>query len=154
MQTVSSALSYYLIWGVLIGCGVSLSSSLAVDTVVTNWFIRKRGPAFSIRWGIISIIAVACLPRLSWMVHSLSWKTTCTIWGIFTLASSVVLLFFIKQQRPEFYKLLPDGTKPQNGEDTGREAMVARGKKYAEGAQEIEYTLSLPTALKKPFLNL
>lgn len=48
--------------------------------------------------------------------------------------------FFLRQHRPEYYGLLPDGaTVEQGAEDTSK--TIERGIKYATEVQEVEFTL-------------
>jgi len=72
-------------------------------------------------------------------VETLGWRTTCLIWsGILCICLPFVLMT-IRQQRPEFYGLLPDGAKTEMKLGTGD--MMDRGVEYASGFEEIEFTL-------------
>jgi sugar phosphate permease len=138
LSTVSSMLSYYLIWALLYTGANGLGFSVSIDVMLTNWFVRRRGLAFSIRWGIIGIICVALLPLLSWMIESYGWRTVSLIFGGITLAGIPFLFYFTRQQRPEYYGLLPDGAAPQAG--SGRDVTVDSGKEYAAAVKETEFT--------------
>jgi cyanate permease len=113
---------------------------VAIDATLTNWFVRKRGIAFSVKWGIISLIGAATLPFLSWMIEAHGWRVTSFIWGLLILAGTPPLLNFVKQKRPEYYGFLPDGAALKQGTETNEDVMVATGRKYAADISETEYT--------------
>jgi MFS family permease len=141
MNFIASPWSYYIIWGLLIGMGEMLAYSVAIDTMLTNWFISKRGLVFSVRFTIIGIMAVIVLPLLSWLVVAQGWRTSCLIWAGVAFAGIPVALYFVRQRRPEYYGLLPDGAGADSGSTAGTEAMVAKGVEYAASFQETEFTL-------------
>ncbi len=139
MNIVNSLWAYYLVWGLLIGTGINLSLTIAIDKTITNWFISKRGLAQGIKFALIGIVGVIALPIITWQVGELGWRMTCLIWGGIMFACSPFALLTIKQKRPEYYGLLPDGAKTEA--ETDVEGMIDRGVEYASGFQEIEFTL-------------
>ena len=64
MRSIKSAWAYYVVWGVIMGTGHSLGLTVAIDTMLTNWFISKRGRAFSVRFAIVGLIGVIVLQLL------------------------------------------------------------------------------------------
>ena len=141
MNFINSAWSYYTVWGVVMAIGQSLGLSIAIDVMLTNWFVSKRGRAFSLRFAIVGIIGVIVLPIIGWLIATQGWRTTCLIWAALVFAGVPLVLYFVKQRRPEYYGLLPDGAKVEPGSETDRDAMIARGREYAAGFQETEFTL-------------
>ena len=141
MNFINSAWAYYAVWGVIMAMGQSLGLSIAIDVMLTNWFVSKRGRAFSLRFAIVGIIGVIVLPIIGWLIATQGWRTTCLIWAAVVFAGVPLALYFVKQRRPEYYGLLPDGAKVEPGSETDRDAMIARGIEYAAGFQEIEFTL-------------
>jgi cyanate permease len=139
MFHANSLWAYYLFWGGLIGIGINLSMTIAMDKAVTNWFIRKRGLAHGTKFAIIGACGVIALPVISWLVEETGWRMTCLIWGGIMLVSLPFILLTIKQQRPEYYGLLPDGAKTES--ELGETDMVDRGVEYASGFEEKEFTL-------------
>ncbi len=121
--------------------GQSLGLSIAIDVMLTNWFVSKRGRAFSVRFAIAGIMGVIALPIIGWLIATQGWRTTCLIWAAAVFAGIPLVLYFVKQKRPEYYGLLPDGAKVEPGSETDRDTMIARGMEYAAGFQETEFTL-------------
>jgi len=140
MNFITSAWTYYIVWGVIITAGHS-GFALPIDLMLTNWFVKKRGLAFSLRFTIVGIIAVIVLPVVSLLIASHGWRMTCLIWAVMTFATIPPLFYFVKQRRPEYYGLLPDGAKVDSDSEAGVDATIAKGVEYAAGYQEQEFTL-------------
>jgi MFS family permease len=141
MNFINSLWSYILVWGILIGLSNNLAFTLANDKFITNWFVRKRGLAFAIRFMFMAGGGVVLIPIVSWLVATQGWRMTNVIWGIIIFAALPLTWYFVKPKRPEYYGLLPDGTviEAELGEDASR--MIDRGIKYAAEVQEVEFTL-------------
>lgn len=142
MNFVNSPIMYIIVWGILIIPGATLGLSVSIDTVLTNWFIKKRGLAFSVRFGIAGLMGVALAPVLSWNIETLGWRFTSLIWGIiFCVLSIPILLYFIRPKRPEYYGMLPDGAKLLDKNfSQSVEGMVSKGQEYAAAVEETEFT--------------
>ena len=63
-------------------------------------------------------------------------------------AGAPFALIFVKQKRPEYYGLLPDGVKTESDSEADVDGMIDRGIEYASGFQEVEFTLR--QALRTP----
>jgi len=141
MNYVSSPWAYYLIWGVLIAIGTNLALTIAVDKSLTDWFIRKRGMAFGIRFVIIGVCGVIVLPIITWLVTSYDWRMACMVWAGVMFTGVPLLWYFVKQKRPEYYGLLPDGAAVESDSQGDLDAMIGRGVEYAADFEETEFTL-------------
>ena len=78
-----------------------------------DWFDDKRGLALGIKFSLIGLLAMLILPVVTWLVAHYGWRVSCLLWGMILLCSSPLILFFVKQNKPECYGLLPDG-KPSH----------------------------------------
>jgi MFS family permease len=141
MNFITSLWNYYIVWGVIIAAAHALGFAVANDKLLTDWFISKRGLALGLRWALIGIIGVVALPLISWLIATQGWRMTCLIWAGVIFAGIPFALHFVKQRRPEYYGLLPDGAKAESGSEADTDAMVARGVEYAASFQETEFTL-------------
>jgi sugar phosphate permease len=140
MNYINSLWAFYVVWGVMLGTGINVALSIPLETAITNWFVKKRGLAISIRWSLFS--GLWPLPVITWLVITYGWRITCVTGGVVILLVGLPLTwFFIRDQRPEYYGLLPDGATvaAETKEDTGE--TIDRGARYAAGFQEIEFTL-------------
>jgi MFS family permease len=141
MNFITSLWNYYIVWGVIIAGGHTLGFTVADDKILTDWFISKRGLALGLRFALVGIIGVITLPLISWLIATQGWRMTCLIWAGVIFVSIPFVLYFVKQRRPEYYGLLPDGAKAESGLEAGIDIMVARGVEYAARFQETEFTL-------------
>lgn len=141
MYTVNSLWAYYLIWGALLGTGANIALSIPVDTAIANWFVRKRGTALSIKWVFSGLSGVVALPLIAWMITVQGWRMTCVTGGLVMAVVGLPLAYFcLKQRRPEYYGLLPDGATVE-GEAADVDQMIERGVQYAAEFQEVEFTV-------------
>jgi len=140
MNFISSVWEYYIVWGVIVGIGSTLGITIAIDKALTDWFVSKRGLAVAVRFVLIGIITVIVLPIITWMLTKWGWRITCVIWGMVMLASIPFISFFVKQKRPEYYGLLPDGFEVES-DSRGTAGLIEKGIEYAANFQEIEFTL-------------
>jgi MFS family permease len=141
MYFVNSTWSYYVVWGMMIGIGTNLALTIAVDKALTNWFVRKRGLAFGIRFTIIGIGAVIVLPVVTWLATTYDWRFTCLVWSGVMFAGIPLSWAFVRQKRPEYYGLLPDGVAVEPGAEAGIDVLLDSGVEYATDFQETEFTL-------------
>ena len=148
MNFINSTWSYYLVWGVVIGGGQALGFAVAIDKMLTNWFISKRGLAQGIRFALLGIVSAIIIPLVTWQVAEQGWRITCLTWAGIMFISAPFALMFVKQKRPEYYGLLPDGASLESESDTDLDAMIGRGVDYAADFEEREFTLR--QAVKTP----
>jgi len=140
MNYINSLWVFYAVWGGLIGFGTNLAYTVAPDKAITNWFVRKRGLALGTRfvfWGIGSMIV---LPTVTWLVTTLGWRTTNFLWAWVIFATLPAGWFLVKQNRPEYYGLLPDNATAQE-EAAGTGQMIDKGVEYAAEIGEVEFTV-------------
>ena len=140
MYFVNSLWSFLLVWGLFIGTGSNVGFALPIEKAISNWFVRKRGRALSIRWTFMGMAAVLMLPVVAWLISTQGWRMTCVISGLIMWIIGLPLAwFFVKQHRPEYYGLLPDGATTEETLEVAQ--MIDQGVKYATEAEEIEFTL-------------
>lgn len=142
MYFVHSLWSYYLVWGGLLAFSVNIALSIPIDAAISNWFVRKRGVALSIKWAFSGLSGVVALPLIAWLINVQGWRMTCVTGGLVMAAVGLPLAwFFLKQRRPEYYGLLPDGAKMAEDEVADVDQMIERGARYAAEVSEVEFTV-------------
>jgi len=142
MYFISEVWHYYVAWGVLIGLGLNIGLTLAVDKNINDWFIRRRGLAQGIKFALIGVVSIMVLLVVSPLALSYGWRLTCLVWGIVMFAGIPFAYILIKPRRPEYYGLLPDGAEYIPQAETDEMDMIKRGVDYASSLQETEYTFS------------
>jgi len=141
MNFITSALTYYIVWGVLIGSGINLALTVSVDKTLTNWFIRKRGLAQGMKFGLLGLVSVIIVPVVSWLVVIVGWRMTCVIFSVVMYIGTPFAWYFVRQKRPEYYGMMPDGAGMGGDTVEDIEALVERGMEYATMHEETEFTL-------------
>jgi len=141
MNYINSLWAFYVVWGVIAGTGHNIATSIPVDKAIANWFVKKRGMAVSLKWFISGLSGVLVLPLVAWLITTQGWRITCVIGGLIMWFVGLPMAWFlIKQHRPEYYGLLPDGATVE--EETAEAGQVIdRGVKYAAEVEEVEFTL-------------
>ncbi|MFC1873725.1 MFS transporter [Chloroflexota bacterium] len=132
--------AFYVVWGGIVGTGFNIAYTIPMEKTISNWFVRKRGLAQSIRSVSQGLGGVVVLPLVAWLIATQGWRMTCVIAGLIILVTGLPLAgFFIRQRRPEFYGLLPDGANDK--ENTTHLSTIEKGVEYADRVQELEFSL-------------
>ncbi|MFC1847575.1 MFS transporter [Chloroflexota bacterium] len=141
MNYIDSLWGFYIVWGVVLGTGHNISTTVPCDKAITEWFVKKRGIALGIKWTLTGLGGVLVLPLIAWLIATQGWRITCVIGGMVMWFVGLPLVwFFVRRHRPEYYGLLPDGASvEEETPNTGQ--MIDRGVKYAAEVQEMEFTL-------------
>ena len=141
MNFVDSLWAFYIVWGVMLGTAHNFATTIPLDKAITNWFVKKRGTALSIKWVFSGLSGALVLPLIAWLITIQGWRMTCVIGGLVMGLIGLPLTWFcFKQHRPEYYGLLPDGaTVEEEAADADR--MIDKGVEYAAEVQEVEFTL-------------
>ncbi|MRH44590.1 MFS transporter [Aquibacillus halophilus] len=85
------------------------SMSLIPNTLVAQWFIKKRGLALSIMT-LGSFASATLFPILNtWLIQTWSWQTAWRFWGALILIIFIPLVLVGVRNRPEDMGLKPDG---------------------------------------------
>jgi MFS family permease len=102
--------SFYLGWA-LVGIGASGTGNISNSTVVSNWFIKKRGTAMGIMSTGIGAGGLV-LPRVigGYIIPTFSWRTAYLSMGILILLLVPLALILIKT-KPSDKGLLPYGAE-------------------------------------------
>ncbi|YCA13480.1 MFS transporter [Bacillus sp. AK128] len=103
MNTAMLFIGFFLIR--LFGQG---SMTLVPNTLIPQWFIEKRGRAFSMM-AIGGFLSSALFPIMNlWMIEQWGWQHTWRVWGFLLLIVFVPLAVFFVRNKPEDIGLLPD----------------------------------------------
>ena len=107
MSQVSVLWQFYLLYGVVVGAGMSAADAPVLATVA-RWFVKRRGLATGIAKTGAGVGIMLIPPLVSWFISSHGWRSTYVIIGVLVMIGvvSVALLF---KRDPEEIGQLPDG---------------------------------------------
>jgi MFS family permease len=87
------------------------SMTLMPTTLIPQWFISKRGRAFSFM-AIGGFMSSALLPPLNaWLITHYSWEIAYRFWGVLLIVVFVPIVFLFMRNKPEEMGLFPDNQK-------------------------------------------
>jgi len=148
LPAISSILSLYLIFGLLISMGYNTGFFHATTTAAANWFIRKRSRALgfiTVGGGLGGFVMVNFL---AFLITQYGWRLAGVIIGVVLLIGGLPLAYVIRS-RPEEKGMLPDGARVPKGPQVGPEAVPAEVEGQAAPAMpEDEINLTVRQALK------
>ena len=97
----------------MMAIGFSCTSLVPVNTLITNWFIRKRGFAMSLTNTGLSAGGIVLVPLASYMISRWGLEVALPVLGaIYCVVVIPSAIFFIRQ-RPSDLDQFPDGETPQ-----------------------------------------
>lgn len=96
----------------ILALGFCATALIPINTLLTNWFVRKRGFAMSIASNGLSVGGMIMVPLTSFFILRLGFNQALTILAVIYVVTIVpVTLIFIKQ-RPSDIGQYPDGDPP------------------------------------------
>jgi len=99
---------FYLFYGVITAAGLSLTGWTPLTAIVSRWFIKKRGLAFSVlAAGFGSSMLSATLAQF--LISNFNWRMAYIIIAIIPVVIIVPLSAIFMRRSPQEKGLLPDG---------------------------------------------
>jgi len=112
----------------LVSFGDAIMGYMVVNVVISQWFVRRRGRALAFTSMGVGFAKV-CMPVVAaWLLLTLGWRQTWTVFGVLTIALLVLPALLIVRRRPEDMGLFPDGA----GEPGIEPGSFAGKKPFAE----------------------
>ncbi|MCT2534465.1 MFS transporter [Aquibacillus koreensis] len=100
------------------------SMTLLPNTLVAQWFVKKRGVALSIMT-LGSFAGATLFPIINtWLIHTWSWQFAWQFWGILLLVVFVPVSLIGVRNKPEDVGLEPDGLDKHNSSNAKLGASV------------------------------
>ena len=101
---------FIIIWGFVVSLGFNLGLYDTVNAAVAKWFIKKRGRALSLVTIGGGLGAPVIVPIMTWIIINYGWRSALIFVALSTLTICLPLAWFwMKDNPPEYYGLLPDG---------------------------------------------
>jgi MFS family permease len=111
LSLITATWQLYIIY-LFMAVGFCCTSLIPVNTLITNWFIHKRGFAMSLTNTGLSMGGIVMVPLAVYMISEWGLQVALPVLGtIFWVVIIPTALFFIKQ-RPSDINQFPDGSPP------------------------------------------
>jgi len=111
LRLIDTVWQLYVIYFIL-ALGFSCTSLVPINTLITNWFIRKRGFAMSLANTGLSAGGIVMVPFASYIITRWGLETALPVLGTIYAAVVIFSTYFIKQ-RPSDTNQFPDGAPPE-----------------------------------------
>ncbi|MFC1885811.1 MFS transporter [Thermodesulfobacteriota bacterium] len=108
LSRIHSFPMFFVVYVLLIAMGANAGFFHPVSTVINNWFIRRRGLAFSVLTAAVSCGGIIAAPTLSYLILNYTWRTAANFAGVTILVLLLPASFFMFRS-PEEKGFLPDG---------------------------------------------
>jgi MFS family permease len=123
LSRVNTPLGLLIGFAVLRTCGSGVLT-LAARTLIPQWFVRRRGRAFSIV-GLGSAVSLALIPRVNESLISwVGWRDAWMIVAGVSLHGLTPAIALLVRNRPEDVVEYPDGVSPDTTVSTTRSALA------------------------------
>lgn len=110
---ITAIWQFYVLLGTLLGLGAAMVGQLPSSTLVSNWFVKRRGMALGIATMGVSMSGVVMAPVTTMLIARFGWRGTFVVFGVLAAAIVLPVVALIVVNRPEDMGLLPDGdSKP------------------------------------------
>lgn len=111
LSFISAVWQLYVLYFVM-ALGFSCTSLVPVNTLITKWFIRKRGFAMSLTNTGLSVGGIFLVPLASYMISRWGLEVALPVLGAIYCVVVIFTTSFIKQ-RPSDINQFPDGEPPE-----------------------------------------
>jgi MFS family permease len=119
LSYINTVWQLYVIYFIM-ALGFSCTSLVPANTLITNWFIRKRGFAMSLTNSGLSAGGIVLVPFASYIITRWGLEVALPVLGTIYGVVVIISTSFIKQ-RPSDINQFPDGT-PQEAVSSGSHA--------------------------------
>lgn len=99
----------HVILATTLGVGAAFSGIIPSQTLVANWFIRRRGMALGIATMGVSVAGIF-MPLISTqLIEAFGWRYTFVVYAMIAVSVLMPVIYFLLGNRPEDQGMYPDG---------------------------------------------
>ena len=129
MSQISNAWQFYLVYGILVGIGLS-AVTVPVMTTVARWFAKRRALVIGIVQSGTGIGGMVMAPLASWLILTHGWRSAYLVLGIAALVI-LVLSGLILRRDPSQMGQLPYGANETTGQEVKNQAANLQTKEFS-----------------------
>ena len=113
---------------------------MVVNVVIAQWFVRRRGRALAFTSMGVGFAKV-CMPVVAaWLLLTLGWRQTWTVFGVLTIALLVLPALFVIRRRPEDMGPLSRWRRPVPVNDAARSGKKSGGDRFPANDPDAVWT--------------
>lgn len=117
MSQVNAIWQLYLLYGVMVGVGMS-GSVVPLTATVARWFAKRRGAVTGITVAGIGIGVLIMPPLVNWLISGYGWRSAYFVVGLIALVLTVLAAQFLKRDPRQIGQLAYGETRSEeNGLD-------------------------------------
>ena len=113
-SVVQELWQYLGIRGLVFVIGGAGMGPLVVNTILSKWFVRKRGRAIALGAMGLSAGGIVLAPLATVLVESMGWRMAWVVLGALIWVVMILPAALIMKRQPEDVGLLPDGDTPES----------------------------------------
>ena len=138
---------WIILWGLVVGLGLSLSGLISTQTTITQWFTKYRGLAMGLTLTGASVGGFIGQPLFTWIMKQIGdWRIGWLSAGICAVIG-ILFILFLKSKRPSEYGQYPDGKLPEEVK-TDERADTIKPVKSASRVYRTDISWTLSDAMK------
>jgi MFS family permease len=124
-----NVLQFYIGMGLLVGLGFAALPMTSQATIISNWFIRKRGMAMGIAASGIGVGILVLVPATQLLIDGVGWRDAYLVLAGVLVVTIVPLNAIFQRRRPADMGLLPDfgETRLRSGSGGGHRDQPGKG---------------------------
>ena len=105
----STELWHLYVLGILLGTGLSATTLVPAQSLVANWFAKKRGTAMGITMMGVAVGGIVFSPLAHHLIETFDWRQTYVLFGLAIPVVIVPLAVLVIRRSPEELGLRADG---------------------------------------------
>lgn len=105
----STELWHLYVLGILLGTGLSATTLVPAQSLVANWFAKKRGTAMGITMMGVAVGGIVFSPLSHHLIETFGWRQTYVLFGLAIPVVIVPLAVLVIRRSPEELGLRADG---------------------------------------------
>ncbi|MSQ10476.1 MAG: MFS transporter [Dehalococcoidia bacterium] len=112
MTFITEPWQFYVLYALGAALGLHELGSLVSGSVVSKWFVRKRGRALAISGLGLNTGAIVASSLVAFLIDTIGWRNAWLTLGILVVGVVVPPTLLFMRRTPEDMGLLPDGALP------------------------------------------
>ena len=120
LSSTSAGLGHaYLYLGLLLPIGISSISGVPQATLLSNWFVKRRGTVIGVAYAGMGLGILIMGPCAQYLISRIGWRSSYRVLATVVPAMLLPIAYLARVQRPHERGLLPDNAAPGTNPTAG-----------------------------------